>query len=127
MVKRLLNPDQSADNILKATSDLAHDSTPKWKGTVTIVTATGLTGIVFIDAKGVEKTVAVSPAATTKKTVSAKIQEIFVANGYIVDRGLQNQALGVTVTPNSTNLDIVFMGDVKVISVSTIAVTNVAI
>lgn len=127
MIKRLLNPDQGAGNILKATSDLAHASTEKWKGTVTIAAATGLTGVVFIDAKGVEKTVAVSPAATTAKTVSAKLQEIFTANGYIVDRGLEGEYIGITVKAVSTNLVITLMGDIKVISVSTVNVTNVAI
>jgi len=127
MVKKLLNPDQSQDNILKATSDLGHGSVEKWKGTVTVAAATGLTGIVFIDAKGVQQTVAVSPALTTIKAASARIQEIFVANGYIVDRGLEGEMIGVTIKAVSTNWNIVFMGDVRVISVSTVNVTNVAI
>lgn len=126
MIKRLLNPDQSAGNILKATSDLAHGSTQKWKGTVAVAAATGLTEIVFIDAKGVEQTVAVSPAVTTAKEVSAKLQEIIVGNGYIIDRGLEGEDIGVAVKSVATNFIITFVGDVKVISVSTVSVNNVA-
>lgn len=123
MIKKLLNPSQSGDNILKASSDLTHDSTPKLKGTVTIAASPGLNGIVLIDSKGVSQTVVVSPAATTAKTISAKLQEVIEANGYIFDKA-EGGRLGLTVSAVSTNFNIVFRGDIRVTSVATIAVTT---
>jgi len=123
MIKNTINAGALSTNTLELTPDLLtmEDTPIIRKQEVTITT---LTEIVFFDSAGAEQTIAVAPAKTTAATISAEIQTILSAHGFVFHRVDGDRGFGLTVVPVTTDFKITFHGYMNIVSVSGTNVTT---
>lgn len=119
MIRRILNPDQSANNFLKINKgeswccgdSLAicqYDATYTQANTVSVLNLTE---------DGVAVALPCVPATTSAADVQAKILAVLLANGYEDDSDPNYP--GVTVVDNGSTLTVTITGDVVVVSLTT--------
>lgn len=120
MVLKLLNPNQSKDNILKATSNL--NSKYSLDQVVlaplgymfVIPVANGVSNFSFQESRGEYVSVSFSPALSSVKEISEGIQNALTNNGYFIQYSEGSGDIGVTVKQVSNNYQITIKGDVTV-------------